>query len=330
MNTFVYKRTSSVDDALISIANEHDAKFLGGGTNLIDLMKMGVEKPAALIDISPLPLTGIEPHGEGVRIGAMARNSVVAADPFIRERYPVLAQALLAGASPQIRNMATVGGNLLQRTRCFYFYDPSYRECNKRNPGSGCAALNGYNRIHSILGGSEHCIANHPSDMAVALAALEAVVQVRGPGGSRSIPIADFHRLPGATPHIETVLKRDELIISVDLPAPVGKGSHYLKVRDRNSYAFALVSVAGILDLDGSGRIRKARIALGGVAPKPWRVLEAEQLLIGKEANESSYRQSAEIVVRGAKTHRYNAFKVELARRSVVRALSVAAGDSNA
>jgi xanthine dehydrogenase YagS FAD-binding subunit len=324
MNEFAYKRASSVDDALISFGANRDSKFLGGGTNLIDLMKMGVEHPAVLIDVTRLPLTKIEEYRGGVRIGGMVRNSAAAIDPLIRQRYPVLAQALLAGASPQIRNMATVAGNLLQRTRCFYFYDPSYRECNKRTPGSGCAAIGGYNRIHSILGASEQCIATHPSDMAVALAALEAVVQVKGAGGERSIPMAEFYRLPGNTPHIETALKPGDLITSIDLPAPLGRRSHYLKVRDRNSYAFALVSVAAVVDLDSENRIRHARIALGGVAPKPWGVPDAERALLGKEANESAFQQAADILVRGAKTFRHNAFKVELARRSVVRALSVA------
>jgi len=325
MNAFTYKRTSSVDDALVSNKTQ-DAKFLGGGTNLVDLMKNGVEHPAALIDVTRIPLRNIEEHGGGVRIGGMVKNSAVANHPLIREKYPVLSEALLAGASPQIRNMATVAGNLLQRTRCFYFYDPSYRECNKRVPGSGCAALKGYNRIHAILGGSEHCIATHPSDMAVALMALEAVVQVKGPAGERSIPLAEFYRLPGATPHIETTLKHDELITSVNLPAPIGQKSHYLKVRDRNSYAFALVSVASVIDVDAGNRIRKARIALGGVAPRPWRIVQAEQVLVGKEANDASYRLAADMIVQGAQAHRYNGFKIELARRSVVRAL----GESNA
>lgn len=331
MNAFTFKRVSSVEDALVSIQARQDGKFIGGGTNLVDLMKMGVEHPAALFDVTRIPLAKIEQHGDGLRIGAMARNSAVANDPLIRTRYPVLSQALLAGASPQIRNMATVGGNLLQRTRCFYFYDPSYRECNKRTPGSGCAALAGYNRIHAIVGGSESCIATHPSDMAVALAALEAVVQVKGQPGERAIPLAEFYRLPGSTPQLETALKHDELITSIDLPASVGPKSHYLKVRDRNSYAFALVSVASVLDVDGSNRIRSARIALGGIAPRPWRVAEAEHALTGKEANDTNFRRAADILLRGAKTSRYNSFKVELARRSVIRALSNAAqGESNA
>ena len=328
MRPFSYARASSVDDAIATMEREPEAKFLGGGTNLVDLMKMGVEQPATLVDITRLPLSEIEEYNGGVRIGAMARNSAVANHPLIRERYPVLSQALLAGASGQIRNMATVGGNLLQRTRCFYFYDPSYRECNKRVPGSGCAALSGYNRIHSILGGSDHCIATHPSDMAVAMAALDASVRVQGPHGERSIPLADLYRLPGRTPNVETDLRPGELITAVDLPAPSAGRSHYLKVRDRNSYAFALVSVAAIVDVDPDHRIREARIALGGVAPKPWRVMEAEESLKGKEASETNYVHAAELLLRGAKTYRYNAFKLELARRSTVRALSTAAATS--
>jgi len=321
MNAFDYKRAATADEAVSSIGA---GKFIGGGTNLVDLMKMGVERPSGLIDVTRVPLTEIEEHNNGVRIGGMTKNSAVATHPLIRKDYPVLAQALLAGASAQIRNMATVGGNLLQRTRCFYFYDPSYRECNKRAPGSGCAALHGYSRIHAVVGGSDHCIATHPSDMAVAMMALDAVVQVKGAGGERSIPITEFYRLPGATPQIETTLKHDELITAVDLPAPIGQKSHYLKVRDRNSYAFALTSVAAIVDIDDANRIRKARIAMGGVAPRPWRVHEAEDALTGKEPNPASYSAAAEILMRGAKSTRYNAFKVELAKRSVVRALSVA------
>jgi xanthine dehydrogenase YagS FAD-binding subunit len=324
MRSFAYSRPLSIDDAIGATEKHPDAKFLGGGTNLVDLMKMGVEKPSMLIDITRLPLTNIERNGDGVRIGAMARNSAVANHPFIRERYPVLAQALLAGASGQIRNMATIGGNLLQRTRCFYFYDPSYDECNKRKPGSGCCAISGYNRIHAILGSSDQCVAAHPSDMAVALAALDAVVHVRGLQGERSIALADFYRLPGSTPDIETDLKPGELIIAIDLPPIAFRGAHYLKVRDRNSFAFALASVAAIAGVDENHRVSDVRIALGGVAPKPWRVPEAELFLRGKEATERNYRQAAEILLRGAKTLRYNAFKVELARRAIVRALSIA------
>jgi xanthine dehydrogenase YagS FAD-binding subunit len=314
-----------VSEAVAEINRHTDAKFLGGGTNLVDLMKMGVEHPAALIDVTRLPLANIEPHGDGVRIGALARNSAAANHPLIRERYPVLTQALLSGASTQIRNMATVGGNLRQRTRCSYFYDPSYSACNKRNPGSGCAAMSGYNRMHAIIGASDQCVATHPGDMPVALAALDAVIQVRSAAGERSIPFPDFYRLPGNTPSIDTQLEAGDLIVAVDLPRPRFRRSHYLKIRDRNSYAFALVSVAALIDLDGNNRIRDARIALGGVAPKPWRVPEAEQSLRGAEPTEQNYLRAAEILLKGAKTLRYNAFKVELARRAMVRALSTAA-----
>jgi len=324
MNAFTYKRTSSADDALAEIKKQKDSKYLGGGTNLIDLMKMGVEHPSVLVDVTRVPEASIEEYNGGVRIGAMARNSAVAAHPLIRQRYPVLAEALLSGASPQIRNMATVGGNLLQRTRCYYFYDATFYECNKRLPGSGCAAQTGDNRIHAILGGSDQCIATHPSDMAVALAALDAVIQVKGPTKERSIPLVDFYRLPGRTPHLETVLRAGELITSVDLPAPVASRWHYLKVRDRNSFAFALVSVAALVDLDEQKHIREARIALGGVAPRPWRNPDAERSLSGAAADETAFGQAADILLRGANAYRHNAFKVELARRSIVRALSAA------
>jgi xanthine dehydrogenase YagS FAD-binding subunit len=269
-----------------------------------------------------LPLTSIEEHNGGIRIGALVRNSDAANHELIRSRYPVLSQALLAGASQQLRNMATMGGNLLQRTRCYYFYDPSYRECNKRLPGSGCAAKMGYNRIHAILGASEQCIATNPSDMSVALLALDAVVQVKGPEGERSIPMAEFHRLPGDTPQVETNLHAGELITAIDIPAiPFAKRSHYLKVRDRNSYAFALVSVAAVLDVD-NGTVWYVRIALGGVAHKPWRAEKAERILIGKKPDEAAFRAAAEAELREARPYRNNAFKVELARRSIVRALS--------
>jgi xanthine dehydrogenase YagS FAD-binding subunit len=325
MTPFEYHRPATVADAVAGIAQPR-SKLLGGGTNLVDLMRMGVEQPARLIDITRVPLAAIEEHAGGVRIGAMARNSDVAEHALIRERYPVLSEALLAGASPQLRNMATVGGNLMQRTRCYYFYDPSYQECNKRRPGSGCAAIPGFNRIHAILGASPQCIAVHPSDMCVALAALEAVVQVRGPRGERTIRIADFHRLPGSTPQIDTSLRADELITAIDLPGMVyARRSHYLKVRDRHSYAFALVSVAAVLDFDETGAIRQARIALGGVAHKPWRVPSAERLLIGKKPADSVFTTVAAELVRGAQPHRHNGFKVELARRSVVRALTTTA-----
>ena len=331
MNPFTYSRTNDAQQAVAEISAKPQAKFLGGGTNLIDLMKMGVETPDALIDINRLPLAQIEelPGGKGVRIGAMVRNSELAEHDLIKSRYPVLSEALLSGASPQLRNMATVGGNLLQRTRCYYFYDPAFSACNKRKPGSGCGAIDGYNRIHAILGQSEHCIATHPSDMCVALAALEAIVRVRGPNGEREIPMSDFHRLPGDTPDRDTNLKPDELIVAVDLPAmPFATRSHYLKVRDRASYAFALVSVAAALDLDSNKTIKAARVALGGVAHKPWRAEKLENVLAGKKADENTFRAAAEAELAAAKGYKYNSFKIELAKRAIVRALSTVAGMS--
>jgi xanthine dehydrogenase YagS FAD-binding subunit len=328
MKPFTYTKARDASQAVSGIAAKPQTKFLGGGTNLIDLMKMGVETPAQLIDITRLPLTQVEelPGGKGVRIGALARNSDVAEHALIQQRYPVLSQAFLAGASPQLRNMATVGGNLLQRTRCYYFYDPAFPKCNKRNPGSGCGALEGYNRIHAILGQSDQCIATNPSDMNVALAALDAVVRVQGPKGEREIPIADFHRLPGSTPNIETNLQPDELITAIDLPAiPFAARSHYLKVRDRASYAFALVSVAAALELGPDKKITAARIALGGVAHKPWRAQKAEKELIGKTADEKTFRVAAEAELATAKGYKHNSFKIELAKRSIVRALRTVA-----
>jgi len=328
MNPFAYSRANDAAGAVSAMAGKPRTKFLGGGTNLIDLMKMGVETPAQLVDITRLPLAQIEelPDGKGVRIGALARNSDVAEHALIKEHYPVLSQALLAGASPQLRNMATVGGNLMQRTRCYYFYDPAFPQCNKRNPGSGCGALKGYNRIHAILGQSEQCIATNPSDMNVALAAMEAIVRVQGSGGEREIPIADFHRLPGSTPNVDTNLKEDELITAVDLPAvPFATRSHYLKIRDRASYAFAIVSVATALEIDASKKITAVRIALGGVAHKPWRAQKAEQELVGKGADEKTFRAAAEAELSAAKGYQHNEFKIELAKRSIVRALSTVA-----
>ena len=331
MNPFTYSRTNDAQQAVAEISAKPHGKFLGGGTNLIDLMKMGVETPTQLIDINKLPLAEVEDlsGGKGVRIGALARNSDVAEHKLIKQRYPVLSQALLSGASPQLRNMATMGGNLLQRTRCYYFYDPAFPACNKRNPGSGCGALNGYNRIHAILGQSEQCIATHPSDMCVALAALEAIVRVRGPNGEREISMTDFHRLPGDTPERDTNLKPDELIIAVDLPAmPFAARSHYLKVRDRASYAFALVSVAAALDLDSNKTIKAVRVALGGVAHKPWRAEKVEKELAGKKADEKTFSAAAEVELAAAKGYKHNSFKIELAKRAIVRALSTVAGMS--
>jgi xanthine dehydrogenase YagS FAD-binding subunit len=325
MNPFSYSRVNDADQALAELSGKPEGKFLGGGTNLVDLMKMGVETPTQLIDINRVPLAQIEelPGGKGVRIGAVARNSDVAEHDLIKTRYPVLSEAFLAGASPQLRNMATVGGNLLQRTRCYYFYDPAFPQCNKRNPGSGCGALDGFNRIHAILGQSEQCIATHPSDMCVAMAALEAVVRVRGPKGEREIKFEDFHRLPGNTPERDTNLAADELIVAVDLPVtPFAERSHYLKVRDRASYAFALVSVAAALDLDSSKKIKTVRLALGGVAHKPWRAYKAEKELVGKNADEKTFGAAAEAELAAAKGYKYNSFKIELAKRAIVRALT--------
>ncbi|HJV51275.1 MAG TPA: xanthine dehydrogenase family protein subunit M [Noviherbaspirillum sp.] len=326
MNPFGYRRPATVDEAL-RMAQEPDAAYIGGGTNLLDLMKGGVATPATLIDVSRLPLADIVelPDG-GVRIGAAARNTDAANHPLIRRRYPLLTQALLAGASPQLRNMATVGGNLLQRTRCYYFYDTGFERCNKRRPGSGCAARDGYNRNHAILGASDACIATQPSDMCVALAALRATVRVRGAAGERTIALQDFHRLPGDTPQIDTNLKRGELITAVDLPrSAFADHAHYLKVRDRASYAFALVSVAAALDLQG-GVVRDAALALGGVAPKPWRVPQAEALLAGHALDAQAMAAAADALLQGARPYEYNRFKIDLARRAVVRALSIAGG----
>jgi xanthine dehydrogenase YagS FAD-binding subunit len=327
MTPFTYTRAENAESAITGVSRGNQAKFLGGGTNLVDLMKMGVERPEQLVDINRLPLTRVEelPNDGGVRIGALVRNSDLAEHELIKSRYPVLSEALLSGASPQLRNLATTGGNLLQRTRCYYFYDPAFPMCNKRNPGSGCGALEGYNRIHAILGQSDQCIAVHPSDMCVALAALEAVVRVQGPKGERTIRFEDFHRLPGDQPQIETTLQPNELITAVDLPAmPWATRSHYLKVRDRASYAFALVSVAAALELEG-GRIRNVRLALGGVAHKPWRAHKAEQALSGKAPNDENFRAAAEAELVEAKGYKYNSFKIELAKRAITQALGTVA-----
>ena len=327
MNPFTYSRAQDPQGAINGVAANPNAKFLGGGTNLVDLMKMGVERPEALVDINRLDLTKVEelPNNGGIRIGALVRNSDLAENPLIVSKYPVLSEALLSGASPQLRNLATTGGNLLQRTRCYYFYDPAFPMCNKRQPGSGCGALEGYNRIHAILGQSEQCIATHPSDMCVAMAALDAVVRVQGPKGERTIPFADFHRLPGDTPSIDTNLQPNELITAVDLPAiPFAARSHYLKVRDRASYAFALVSVAAALELDG-GKIKSVRLALGGVAHKPWRASKAEQALSGKEPNEANFSAAAEAELADAKGYAHNKFKIELAKRALRQALGTVA-----
>ena len=328
MNPFEYQRADQVETVLESVSRSPGARFLAGGTNLVDLMKNGVEQPTHLIDINRVAsLAAIQqlPHG-ALRIGALARNSDTANHSLVRQHYPLLAQALLAGASPQLRNAATIGGNLLQRTRCYYFMDPAFSQCNKRTADSGCAAREGLNRIHAILGASDQCIATNPSDMSVALAALEAQIRMRSATGERTIPIADFHRLPGSTPELDTNLKPGELILSVDLPKNnYAAHSHYLKVRDRASYAFALVSVAAALDLDGK-KIKSARIALGGVAHKPWRSEDAELVLAGREMSIDLFQAASEKVVAGARPYAHNAFKVELAKQTVIRALSIAGG----
>ncbi|MEH2293386.1 FAD binding domain-containing protein [Nostoc sp.] len=325
MQPFNYKKAGQAENAVALVAQDAEASYIAGGTSLIDLMKLNVETPRELVNINPLPVSKIEMQSNNLRIGAMARNSDVAYDAMIQKHYPVLSEALLSGASPQLRNMATVGGNLLQRTRCYYFRDTSM-PCNKRVPGSGCAAIEGYNRIHAILGGSDHCIATHPSDMAVAMVALDAVVQTRSPNGERSIPLADFHLLPGKTPEHETVLQHGELIVAVDLPAsPFAARSHYLKVRDRASYAFAMASVAAALDIQ-NGIIRSARIALGGVGTKPWRAYEAEKTLVNQPANQGTFQAAANAAVAGAKPQKYNGFKVELAKRTIVKALTTVGG----
>ncbi|QBE64596.1 FAD binding domain-containing protein [Pseudoduganella lutea] len=336
MNPFAYDRPTTIDAALQGIAanatatattaNQHEIRFVAGGTNLLDLMKEGVTIAPHLVDINRLPLDGIEetPDG-GLLLGATARNADTAWHPLVEQRYPLLSAAILAGASPQLRNMASNGGNLLQRTRCWYFYDVA-TPCNKRTPGSGCSANGGITRQHAILGTSEHCIATHPSDMCVALAALEAVVHVQSVRGKREVPFAEFHRLPGDRPDIDTTLAPDELITGIALPdaARFVRHSAYLKLRERLSYAFALVSVAAALDIGPDGRIAGARIALGGVAHKPWRLPQAEQLLEGAMPDDDAFGRVADALLHGAMGRGANDFKIPLARNAIVRALRVA------
>jgi xanthine dehydrogenase YagS FAD-binding subunit len=324
VNAFSYARADDVDVALREITHA-GAKFIAGGTNLLDLMKENVERPERLIDISRLPLRAIMPTDDGgLRLGALATNTDVAYDAEVERRCPLLSRAILAGASSQLRNMASVGGNLMQRTRCAYFYDTA-TPCNKREPGAGCSAINGFNRYHAILGTSDACIASHPSDMCVALAALEAVVRVVGPEGERAIPFGEFHRLPGDTPHLDTTLRDHELITSVDLPAD-GFAAHYayLKVRERASYAFALVSVAAALRMTGD-TIAEARLALGAVAHKPWRDPSAEAVLQNQPATRETFARAADHALRDARGFGHNTFKIELAKRAIVRALGEAA-----
>jgi xanthine dehydrogenase YagS FAD-binding subunit len=325
MINFQYGRANDVADAVRQISTDPSAKFIAGGTNLIDLMKEDIERPSRLIDISRLPLNEVEETADGgVRVGALVPNSDLAYHPLIAQRYPMLASAILAGASAQLRNMASTGGNLLQRTRCYYFYDIA-TPCNKREPGSGCSAIAGLNRMHAILGTSDACIATHPSDMCVALAALDATVHVVGPAGARAIPFADFHRLPESAPQLDTNLQVNEIVTAVELPARGFAANYtYLKIRDRLSYAFALVSVAAALELEGD-TIKEARLALGGVAHKPWRNPSAEAALRGQNAAPSSFTHAANLLLHDAKGFQHNTFKIDLARRTIMRALMQAA-----
>ena len=323
MNSFSYQRAVNVADAVEDINTKNKAKFIAGGTNILDLMKVNVERPEHLTDLTRLPLTEIENTEDGgLRLGALATNAVTAWNEQVQQYYPLLSKAILAGASAQLRNMATNGGNLFQRTRCYYFYDTA-TPCNKREPGSGCSAINGYNRIHAVLGTSEHCIATHPSDMCIALAALDAKVNVTGTKGDRVVDFADFHRLPGDQPELDNNLQPGDLVTSIDLPAKTFSKVQYLKLRDRQSYAFAIVSVAAAIELEG-GTIKEIRMALGGVAHKPWRDKSAEAMMIGKTPTKENFRLLAETVLATAKGYSYNTFKIELAKRAIVRAFTEA------
>jgi len=326
MNKFTFASVNN-PEAAIAEMDEHDSpKFIAGGTNLLDLMKENVERPDHIIDITQLAFNKIDNSPEGgLRLGALVTNADTAWNDEVEKRYPLLSQAILAGASPQLRNMATNGGNLMQRTRCYYFYDTA-TPCNKREPGSGCSAIGGYNRILGILGTSEHCIATHPSDMCVALAALGATVNITGKNGEQTIAFADFHRLPGDRPEIDNTLQAGDIVTSIDLPNEDFTTHYkYLKIRDRASYAFALVSVAAALKIE-SGKILEARLALGGVAHKPWRSNEAEEILAGSTAGKEAFEKAADAILTGAKGYGENTFKIELAKRAIVRALTEAAG----
>jgi xanthine dehydrogenase YagS FAD-binding subunit len=330
MKTFEFTRPADASSAIATAAHAStaqqgaDVRFIAGGTTLIDLMKLNVETPARVLDINRLPLDKIEPAPDGgLKIGATVRNSVLANHPTVRRDYPVLSQAIINGASAQLRNMATTAGNLLQRTRCMYFRDTAM-PCNKREPGTGCPAITGANRMLAVLGTSEHCIASNPSDMCVAMAALEATVHVQGPKGPRAIPFADFHLLPGSTPHRETVLEPGDLITHVTLPATIrGSKQLYLKLRDRASYEFALASAAIVISVAG-GNVGRVRIALGGVGVKPWRSQEAEAALVGRPADNASFQRAAEAAMRDAKPQSQNGFKIELAKRCLTHALQMA------
>ena len=321
MNNFSYARATDVKNAVSEISDANQTKFIAGGTNLLDLMKYNVEHPARLIDVNRLPLKEIEENENGgLRLGALCTNAETAYNAEVERRYPLLSKAILAGASPQLRNMATNGGNLNQRTRCYYFYDVA-TPCNKREPGTGCSAIDGYNRMHAVLGWSDACIAIYPGDMANALAALEAVVNVEGAGGKREIKIEDYHRLPEDSPETDNTLRADEIITSIDLPEKGFAEHHaYLKLRDRTSYAFALIAVAAGLEMDGDA-VKETRIVLGGVAHKPWRSKEAENALNGKSATNENFQKVAEEIFKEAKGFEHNSFKIELGKRAVVRAL---------
>jgi xanthine dehydrogenase YagS FAD-binding subunit len=320
-----YARATDVPDAVRLAATQLQARYLGGGTNLVDLMREGAERPELLVDVARLSGEITLKEDGGLVIGASVKNTTVAADPRVREKFPLLSRAILAGASGQIRNMATVGGNIMQRTRCYYFYDES-AQCNKRNPGSGCDAAQGFNRIHAILGASPSCIATHPSDMCVALAAVDALVHLEGRDRARTVKLVDLHRLPGDTPERETELKTGELITAIELPPmPFAVNATYRKVRDRASYAFALVSLAAALEVE-DGKVKNVRLALGGVAHKPWRASKAEAFLQGAPATEESFRRAADAELESAVGLRDNSFKIELARRVMVQALCELSG----
>lgn len=321
MINFEYSRVTSIKAAIDTISKNPGSGFIAGGTNLVDLMKKGVMSPSRLIDINQLPLKQIEDTDKGLHIGALAINSEVATDKLVQEKYPLLAMALKSGASAQLRNMATVGGNMMQRTRCGYFYDTTM-PCNKRQPGSGCGAIGGYNRMHAIFGTSPQCIAVHPSDMCVALAALDATVHIAGAKGERMIRFTDFHRLPGTTPQLDNNLQKGELITGITIPsAPLYKRVHYLKIRDRASYAFALVSVAAAFEFNGNDNtIRSARLAMGGVAHKPWRLATAEKFLTGKKAGEDVFKQAAALAMKDAKSFGSNDFKLKMAPAAITQA----------
>ena len=321
MRPFRYAKTDSAASAIATVARDRDARFIAGGTNVLDLMKDTVETPSLLVDINALPFAAITEHAGFIRIGALARMSDAADHGAVRRAAPAVSEALLLSASAQLRNAASIGGNLMQRTRCAYFRDVA-TACNKRAPGNGCAALEGENRMHAVLGGSERCICVHPSDFAVALLTTDALVRTRGPRGERAIPIADFHTLPGDTPQIETTLQHGELITSVDLPAsPLAASSRYTKIRDRWSYEFALVSVAAALAVEG-GTIREARLGLGGVAPVPWRARQAERSLIGSAPTPDAFERAATLALAGAIGHGHNDYKIRLAQRAVARTLA--------